>query len=380
MRNALISPKKKRIVVKIGSHVLSEGGQFTHAAVQRLADQIIEVARAGNEVLLITSGAILMGRNIMGLDLDLYPQNLRQSLAAVGQVSLIHEYQNIFDRLGQPIGQILLNLEDFNNRRRYLSLKETILGLFKLKVLPILNENDCIHTEDFSFGDNDNLAAQVAGMLDADLLLILSTVDGLYDGHPEHPDSRVIHTVEAITPMMLEDARSKGQLLSTGGMAAKLQAINKAVHFGVPVVLANGEAPDILRRLFAGEEVGTLFLPETKRMPLKKRWLAYSTKVKGQVVVDDGAYKAITERNASLLSKGVVDSRGDFEAQDVVTIVNTRGQEFARGITHYGCEDLKKIAGLSSSEIEKTLGVKYFDEVVHREELVLLPTRIKGKT
>ena len=380
MRSALSSPKKKRIVVKIGSHVLSEGGQFTHAAVQCLADQLIEVARAGNEVLLITSGAILMGRNLMGLDLDLYPQNLRQSLAAVGQVSLIHEYQNIFDRLGQPIGQILLNLEDFNNRRRYLSLKETILGLFKLKVLPILNENDCIHTEDFSFGDNDNLAAQVAGMLDADLLLILSTVDGLYDGHPEHPDSRVIHTVEAITPRMLEDARSKRQLLSTGGMAAKLQAIDKAVHFGVPVVLANGEAPDILRRLFAGEEVGTLFLPETKRMPLKKRWLAYSTKVKGQVVVDDGAYQAITERNASLLSKGVVDSRGDFESQDVVTIVNTEGREFARGITHYGCEDLKKIAGLSSSEIEKTLGVKYFDEVVHREELVLLPTRIKGKT
>ncbi|UCH63348.1 MAG: glutamate 5-kinase [Fidelibacterota bacterium] len=380
MRNALASPKKKRIIVKIGSHVLSESGRFTHEAVQRLADQLIEVTVAGNEVLLITSGAILMGRNIMGLDLDLYPQNLRQSLAAVGQVSLIHEYQNIFDRLEQPIGQILLNLEDFNNRRRYLSLKETILGLFKLKVLPILNENDCIHTEDFSFGDNDNLAAQVAGMLDADLLLILSTVDGLYDGDPRHPDSRVLPTVETITPRMLEDALSKGQLLSTGGMAAKLQAIDKALHFGVPVVLANGEAPDILRRLFAGEEIGTLFLPETKRMPLKKRWLAYSTKVKGQVVVDDGAYRAIMERNASLLSKGVVDSQGDFEAQDVVAIVNARGQEFARGITHYGCEDLKKIAGLSSSEIEKTLGVKYFDEVVHREELVLLPTRTRKET
>lgn len=380
MRDALISPKRKRIVIKVGSHVLNEGGKFTHVNVQRLADQLVEVARAGNEVLLISSGAILVGRNLMGLDLDLYPQNLRQSLAAVGQVSLIHEYQDIFDRLGQPIGQILLNLEDFHNRRRYLSLKETILGLFKLKVLPILNENDCIHTEDFSFGDNDNLAAQVAGMLDADLLIILSTVDGLFDGHPKHPDSRVIPTVEAITPGMLEDARSKGQLLSTGGMAAKLQAINKAVHFGVPVVLANGTEPDILRLLFAGEEVGTLFLPETKRMPLKKRWLAYSTKVKGQVVVDDGAYKAITERNASLLSKGVVDSRGNFEAQDVVTIVNTQGEEFARGITHYGSRDLKEIAGLPSTEIAKTLGVKYFDEVVHREEMVILPTGMTGET
>jgi len=206
--------------------------------------------------------------------------------------------------LGQPIGQILLNLEDFNDRRRYLSLKETILGLFKLKVLPILNENDCIHTEDFSFGDNDNLAAQVAGMLDADLLIILSTVDGLFDRHPSHPDSRVIPTIETITPRMLEDAQSKGQLLSTGGMSAKLQAINKAVAFGVPVVLANGTEPEVLRRLFTGEEIGTLFLPATKRMPLKKRWLAYSTKVRGQIVVDDGAYKAIMERNASLLSSG----------------------------------------------------------------------------
>jgi len=179
---------------------------------------------------------------------------------------------------------------------------------------------------------------------------------------------------------MLEDARSKEQLLSTGGMLAKLQAINKAVHFGVPVVLANGTEPDILRCLFAGEEVGTLFLPETKRMPLKKRWLAYSTKVKGQVVVDDGAYKAITERNASLLSSGVVDSRGNFEAQDVVTIVNTQGEEFARGITHYGSRDLKEIAGLPSTEIAKTLGVKYFDEVVHREEMVILPTRMTGET
>ncbi len=380
MRRSLASPKRKRIVVKLGSHVLSEGNQFTPINVQRLADQLIELIRDGNDVLLITSGAILMGRNMLDLDLSIYPQNLRQALAAVGQVSLIHKYQDIFNQLGQPIGQILLNLEDFNDRRRYLSLKETILGLFKLKVLPILNENDCIHTEDFSFGDNDNLAAQVAGMVDANVLIILSTVDGLYDGNPKDPESRVIQSVKSITAAMLKEARSKGQLLSTGGMEAKLQAINKALHFGVPVVLANGKEPDILRRIFTGEEVGTLFFPETKRMPLKKRWLAYSTKVKGQIVVDDGARRAIAERNASLLSSGVVDSRGDFEAQEVVTIVSAEGEEIARGITHYGCEDLKKIAGLPSTEIAKTLGEKYFDEIVHREEMVLLSNKMRDKT
>ncbi len=374
MRTTFKNFHKKRLIVKVGSHVLSEGNRFTSADVRHIAHQIMELVHDGVELLLVTSGAVLMGRNLMDLNLSLYPRNLKQSLAAIGQVALMSEYTKIFAELNRPVGQILINLEDFQDRGRYLNIKQTIQGLFKLKVLPILNENDCISTEDFAFGDNDNMAAQLAGMLDADLLIILSTVDGLYDGEPTDPASRVIPRVASITPRMLEEAGTKGQLLSTGGMAAKLKAIKKAVHFGVPVILANGKTPDILRKIFTGAEAGTLFDPEAKRMPLRKRWLAYSTKVKGQVMVDEGAWVAVTRENASLLSSGVTDVQGKFEAQDVVAILDDQGREFARGITKYDWRGLQEVAGKSQDEIIKTLGVKYFNEVVHREDLVLLPT------
>ncbi|MCH7859223.1 MAG: glutamate 5-kinase [Candidatus Marinimicrobia bacterium] len=373
MRTKFRDFHNKRLIVKVGSHVLSEGNRFTSADVRHIADQIMELIHDGNEVLLVTSGAVLMGRNLMDLNLSLYPRNLKQSLAAIGQVALMSEYTKIFAELNRPVGQILINLEDFHDRARYLNIKQTIQGLFKLKVLPILNENDCISTEDFAFGDNDNMAAQLTGMLDADLLIILSTVDGLYDGEPKDPASRVIPTVASITPQMLKDASTKGQLLSTGGMVAKLQAIKKAVHFGVPVILANGKERDILRKIFSGAQVGTLFEPKAKRMPLRKRWLAYSTKVKGQVMVDEGARVAVTLENASLLSSGVTGIQGKFEAQDVVAILDGQGREFARGITKYDWRGLLEVAGKSHDEIVRTLGVKYFNEVVHREDLVLLP-------
>jgi len=376
MRTVLKAPKKKRLVLKVGSHVLSEGKKFTSQDVRQLASQVIQLTAEDNEVLLITSGAVLMGRNMMQLDLSLYPHSLRQTLAAIGQVSLMSEYTKIFSDYDQYVGQILINLEDFQDRTRYLNIKQTIQGLFKLKVLPILNENDCISSEDFTFGDNDNLAAQVAGMLDADLLVILSTVDGLYDGDPKAPGSRIFSIVEDITPAMMEDAKSKGQLLSTGGMVAKLTAIGMATHFGVPVVLANGKTPNILGKIFNGEEVGTFFLPHKKRMPLKKRWLAYSTQVRGRVRIDAGAKKALTTGGASLLSSGVIDYEGEFGAQEVIAIVDEDGKEFARGITKYDYLSLKEVVGKSYDEIIKTLGVKYFNEVVHREDLVLLAPNI----
>jgi glutamate 5-kinase len=366
--------KKRRIIVKIGSHVLSHEDRFTSEEVRHMADQLVDLPKKGHELLLVTSGAVLMGRNMLGLDLSHYPRSLKQTLAAIGQVALMAEYSRIFAECDQPVAQILINLEDFQDRWRYLNIKQTIQGLFKLQALPILNENDCISTEDTAFGDNDNLSAQLAGMLDVDLLVLLSTVDGLYNGDPAHSSSRVIPTVKSITPGMLADAGSKGQLLSTGGMAAKLNAIKKAVHFGVPVVLASGREPHVIRRILNGEETGTLFLPEARRMPLRKRWLAYSTRVNGTVVVDDGACAAILEKNASLLGSGVVDIQGNFEAQDIVSIVNTTGREIARGITKYDCRNLKEVAGLSNEEITRTLGVKYFSEVVHRDDMVLLPS------
>lgn len=373
MRKQIASVKKKRIIVKIGSHALSEANRFTNASIRILAEQIMELHNQGHELLLVTSGAVLMGRHMLGLDLSHYPRSLKQTLAAIGQVTLMSEYRQIFMQYSQQIGQILINLEDFHERWRYLNIKQTILGLFKLKVLPVINENDCISTEDFAFGDNDNLSAQLAGMLDADLLVILSTVDGLYNGNPQHKDSEVISSVKTITPALMNDARSKGQLLSTGGMIAKLEAIKKATHFGVPVILANGKKSGILRDIFSGKETGTLFLPEVKRMRLRKRWLAYSTKAAGEVMIDDGAVTAILGQNASLLSSGVIEVRGNFESQDVILVIDRNGHKIAKGITKYDSRNLEQVAGMSHREITQTLGVRYFSEVVHRDDMVLLP-------
>ncbi|MCH7574434.1 MAG: glutamate 5-kinase [Candidatus Marinimicrobia bacterium] len=375
MRNSLEKPARQRIVIKIGSHVLTKNGAFTAERVERLAEQIMALVHAGNELLLITSGAVLMGKSMLNLQLSFYPRHLKQSLAAIGQVDLISEYAKIFSKLDQPIAQILINLEDFQHHHRYLNIKETIQGLFKLGVLPILNENDTIYTEDMSFGDNDSLAAQVASMLDANLLVILSTVDGLYDGHPNDASSSIIPEVAAITDKMISDAHAKGQLLSTGGMRAKLQAIRTTNHVGVPVVLANGTSPGILNKIFEGQPVGTLFYPEAKRMPLKKRWIAYSANTKGTIIIDEGARRAIMGHKASLLSSGVTGIEGEFDAQDPVVISTIKGAIIARGITNYGWQDLNAIAGLSSDESAKTLGSNFFNEVVHREQLVLLPQK-----
>lgn len=374
MRNHLRSPENKRIVIKIGSHVLTSKGKFTAERLGHLAEQIMALSIAGNEVLLITSGAVLMGKSLLDLKLSYYPRSLKQSLAAIGQVDLISEYRNIFNQLDQPIGQILINLDDFQRRHRYLNIKETILGLLKLDILPVLNENDTIYTEDMSFGDNDNLAAQVAGMLDADLLVLLSTVDGLYDGDPLDPASSLIPEVESITDQMIGDTRAKGQLLSTGGMRAKLEAIRKTNHVGIPTVLANGTTRDILVQLFNGEPVGTLFQADEKKMSLKKRWLAYSSATEGKIIIDEGAMRAITVNKSSLLSSGVTGIEGVFDAQVPIIITTEQNRAIARGITNYGSQDLVAIVGLSTKEIFETLGSNYFSEVVHREQMVILPT------
>ncbi len=374
MRNIVQQPTNKRIVIKIGSHVLTEQGKFTAEGLGRLAKQMMALVKAGNELLLITSGAVLMGKSLLDLQLSYYPRSLKQSLAAIGQVDLISEYKNIFNKLDQPIAQILINLDDFQRRRRYLNIKETILGLLKLGILPILNENDTIYTEDMSFGDNDNLAAQVAGMLDADLLVLLSTVDGLYDGDPMDPGSRLIAEVPVITDKLISDTGSKGQLLSTGGMRAKLEAIRKTNHVGIPTVLANGTIPDVLLKLFKGEPVGTLFHADKKRMSLKKRWIAYSSGAEGKIIIDEGAMKAITVHKSSLLSSGVAGIEGVFDAQAPVIISTEMNQDIARGITNYGSQDLNTIAGLSTGDIFEKLGSNYFNEVVHREQMVILPT------
>ena len=377
MRNLLQNPIKQVIVIKVGSHVFSREGRIAPKRIYALATQICELAEHENQVLVVVSGAALAGRNIAGLDRAHYPRQLLRSLAALGQATLIAKCDQIFQRLNQPVGQVLVGRDDFHYRERYLAVKETVQALFKLHVLPIMNENDSIATAEQSLGDNDNLAAQMAGMLDADLLIILGTVAGFHDGNPRDPASRVIPTVPEITPEIWRLGRFKGNRHSRGGMVAKLEAIRRANHCGIPVVLADGREEDILTRIFDGQEIGTLFMASPRRLSLKKRWLAYSTRVTGQLIVDDGTCHALTRRGASLLSSGIIEVRGTFRAKEVVAVQTPTGTEFARGITNYDHETVRRIAGRNNRELRSDpAGVEY-REVVHRENIVLLPKVVK---
>ncbi len=352
---------------------MSDHGQFAHPVVEGLADGMVRLIRQGNDVVFVASGAVIAGKIFTGMDRALYPDHIKRPLAAIGQAALITECGHIFGRLDQPVGQILVGRDDFHHRERYLEIKNTLRALFRMNILPILNENDSVATEDSSFGDNDNLAAQLAGMLDADLLVLLSTVDGLYDGNPGHPGSRVIPLVNGITEGHLSEARYKGEHLASGGMPAKLAAIDKASHFGVPVILANGRASRVLARIFQGDDVGTYFQPRTNPLRQRKRWLAYSTHVKGSLVVDDGTCAALTRGRASLLSSGIVEVREHFGVRDVISIVSQSGEEIARGLTNYDWNTLQQIAGLNSAQLQARQWSEKIDEVVHRDNMVVLP-------
>ena len=377
MRNLLQNPIKQVIVIKVGSHVFSREGRIAPKRIYALATQICELAEHENQLLLVVSGAALAGRNIAGLDRAHYPRQLLRSLAALGQATLIAKCDQIFRRLNQPVGQVLVGRDDFHYRERYLAVKETVQALFKLHVLPIMNENDSIGTADQSLGDNDNLAAQMAGMLDADLLIILGTVAGFHDGNPRDPASRVIPTVPEITPEIWRQARFKGNRHSRGGMVAKLEAIRRANHCGIPVVLADGREEDILTKIFQGQEIGTLFMASPQRLSLKKRWLAYSTRAAGQLIVDDGTCHALTRRGASLLSSGIIEVQGDFRAKEVVAVQSPTGTEFARGIVNYDHETVRRIAGRNNRELLADPAGGEYREVVHRENIVLLPKVVK---
>ncbi|MCH8024025.1 MAG: glutamate 5-kinase [Candidatus Marinimicrobia bacterium] len=377
MRNLLQNPIKQVIVIKVGSHVFSREGRIVPKRIYALATQICELAEHENQVLLVVSGAALAGRDIAGLDRAHYPRQLLRPLAALGQATLIAKCDQIFRRLNQPVGQVLVSRDDFHYRERYLAVKETVQALFKLHVLPIMNENDSIGTAEQSLGDNDNLAAQMAGMLDADLLIILGTVAGFHDGNPRDPASRVIPTVPEITPEIWRQGRFKGNRHSRGGMVAKLEAIGRANHCGIPVVLADGREEDILTRIFDGQEIGTLFMASPQRLSLKKRWLAYSTRAAGQLIVDDGTCHALTRRGASLLSSGIIEVQGDFRAKEVVAVQSPTGTEFARGIVNYDHETVRRIAGRNNRELRSDPAGGEYREVVHRENIVLLPKAVK---
>jgi len=297
---------------------------------------------------------------------------MKQAMAAVGQGTLVHMYEKLFSEYSKTVAQVLLTKDDFNERLRYLNSRNTLLTLLGLGVIPIINENDTVVVDEIKFGDNDTLSALVAGAVDADLLVILSDIDGLYDDDPrQNPKARRLPEVYEITDEMEKKSHRRGTKLASGGMYTKLLAAKIVMAAGIPMVVAHGAEKNVLRRIIAGEPLGTLFVPKESRMQARKRWIAFGSACQGKVYIDNGAKEAVLHRGKSLLPSGITGVEGIFERGNVISLADLEGHEFARGITNYSAEEIKLIAGKKTSQIERILGHKDYDEVIHRNNLTV---------
>ncbi|MBK9711389.1 MAG: glutamate 5-kinase [Kouleothrix sp.] len=363
----------RRVVVKLGTNVLTAGSDHLHRPrIVELVRQMADARGRGVEIVLVSSGAVAAGRERLQFPPRRRDLPFKQLMAAVGQSRLMHLYEQIFDLYSIPVAQTLLTREDLRDRHRYLNARNTLLACLLHGVVPIINENDVVAVDEIRVGDNDTLSALVANLVDADLLLILSDIDGLYTADPRRdPAARHIPEVRAIDDAIYALAGGSNTR-GTGGMLTKIHAADLATHGGTAVVIASGAAPGIITRVLDGEPIGTRFPPLSSRLESRKRWVLAETVRHSRVIADDGAARALTEGGKSLLPAGVVAIEGDFERGQTVRIYTGAGQEIARGLAQYGARDLRLIKGLRSSQIAETLGYDYGPEVVHRDDMVLL--------
>jgi len=365
-----------RIVVKVGSSTLTHAtGRLNLGRMESLVREVSDLANAGHRPILVTSGAVAAGIDKLGLAER--PRNLpeRQAAAAVGQGVLMQVYGKLFGEYGQVVAQILLTRDDARERQRYLNARHTLLTLLDLGVIPIVNENDTVATDELQlqFGDNDTLSAMVASLVGADLLVLVSDVDGLYSGDPRcDPHAVRIAEVGEITPEIQAAAGGPGSYAGTGGMQTKIEAARIATSSGCPMALVTGEVPGAMTRLLRGEEVGTVFLPRSRVLQARDQWIAFGQVPAGELRVDAGAARAVRQGGKSLLPSGVTEVRGEFTPGDLVRVVDAEGREVARGLVNYSYIDAMKLAGHHSAEIEGLLGGKGYDEIIHRDNLVCL--------
>ncbi len=375
----------RRIVIKVGTSVATGGDNaFSESVMGSLVRQVGSLMAPpgspadanGRSFIIVSSGAIALGLSRMGLMARPRELNLLQAAAAMGQSRLMHAYEHEFAAVSRETAQILLTSEDVRSRARYLNIRNTIFTLWSFGVVPIVNENDTVSFAEIRFGDNDVISAHLAIMLDADLLVILTDTDGVYDRNPKgNPDARVLRTVTKVTEAVLAGAEGKGSSFSSGGMEAKIRAADIATRSGVGVVIARGEGLD-LGGVLAGREIGTWFVPTERRMKGRKKWLAFNPRTEGSIVVDRGAERAILRQGRSLLPAGVKDIRGDFSIGSVISILDEDGQEVARGLSNFSSGELALIKGMNTKQIPQVLGAEaYFDEVVHRDNLVVVDRR-----
>ena len=367
--------KAKRIVIKVGTSTITyANGKRNFSQIDRLAREISDLQNQGKEMILVTSGAVAVGVDRMGLPGK--PKTIpgKQAAAAVGQGVLMHTYEKFFADYGQIVAQVLITKTEAIDRHRYTNTRNTFMELMRQRVIPIVNENDVVALDELKIGDNDNMSALVAGIVDADLVIILSDVDGLYTANPQtHPDAVIVPEVAEITPEIEASSGGVGSARGTGGMATKIQAAKAATSSGIHLVIASGTEKNAITRVLQGEELGTLFVSRENRLQFRKRWLAFGAKIAGSIVVDDGCAKAIRKAGGcSILPAGVFAVQGEFLPGSTVSVIDKDAHELARGLVHYSSAELEQIKGCNSGEIANILGHKNFDEVIHRDDLVIL--------
>jgi len=365
----------KMIVVKVGTRVLtSPDGTLNHERIDRLSEELLALRGQGRRMVLVSSGAV--GAGMSRLKLPGRPTDLAklQAVAAVGQVPLIQAYDRTFSKHGSQAAQVLLTAEDVDDRVRYLNVRNTLLSILEFGAMPVINENDTVSVEELrtTFGDNDRLAAMVTNLIRAPLLIVLSDIEGLYDGDPSLASSKLINTVPVIDQSVYGFVRDKKTGLSKGGMASKLEAARMVTTAGENMIIASGRRLDVLTQLAAGEPLGTLFQAQGKGITPFKRWLGFTAQTRGRIQLDTGARRAIVEQGRSLLAAGITGTQGDFKKGDVVALCDGEGQVVARGLSNYASAEVERIKGLKSAKIAQVLGHCPYEEVIHRDNLAIV--------
>lgn len=363
-----------RIVVKVGTSTLAYGpGRLNLLRIEKLVRELADLANQGKEILLVSSGAIAAGLGRIGLDKkpDSIPQ--KQAVAAIGQSVLMHVYEKFFSEYGKVMGQVLLTKENSVRHHQYIHSRNALLALLEMGVIPVINENDAVAVDEIKIGDNDSLSATVATLVDADALIILSDIDGLYTANPqEDAEARLLDEVCEITPELERIAGGSGSDMGTGGMSTKIDAAKVAMNAGVTMVIAPGGRDGVLHEILSGKPVGTVFPAKPSHLKLRKSWLAFGKRLDGDIIVDDGCVQAMVKNGSSILAAGIVECDGEFRAGNTVRVLNKKKQEIARGIVNYDTGELRKILGRQTKEFSGLLQGKIHDEVIHRDNMVLM--------
>ncbi len=364
----------KRVVLKIGSSMLTDSdGNLLDTRFGDIAEQVSGLRKSGIEFIIVSSGAIASGMKKLGIEKRATDIHTKQAIAACGQSSLMWSYEKAFSIFELNVAQILLTHNGFSDRKRFLIARKTIQRLLEMGIIPIVNENDTVAIEEIMIGDNDNLAALVTSMTESDLMILLTNIDGIYSDDPrKNKNAEFIPVIKEIDNEIKKiDGGTSGKT-TTGGMKTKIEAVKKASAFGVASIVANGEKSDAIKRIFSGEDYGTFVLPSQDKLRARKHWIAFNLKAAGNIVLDDGAKDAILKKGKSLLPSGILKTQGNFGIGDCIICLDENGNEIARGISTYSAEEVRKIAGKKTGEIEKILGYKYSDEVIHRDDLAVV--------